>query len=269
MINSYKLKLRQLETNGDSIEQQSVRSSLNELESLLEYRISKLSKQKDIINKLLEREDLDINCIDLKYGITPLHIACLRGDSPELVQKLLNKGADLNAVNYKSKKPIDLLDYSYEDTQKIIGDITGGWAFGTKDLYTEYDENQSAVTTLPTREERESNIKVIREILCTTKSRSDASTVDNQIPKYDNTKKAITIATLVAITVMVPLSIYFIVQESFLAAGMAAGCIIVAATVLYCSYNAKVDNKSPSRLLNDLKLGHESLKKGNSIPLKI
>ncbi|WP_265014804.1 ankyrin repeat domain-containing protein [Wolbachia endosymbiont (group B) of Camptogramma bilineatum] len=43
--------------------------------------------KKNIINKLLEREDLDINCIHLGNGMTPLHIACLRG----LRQQYCNK----------------------------------------------------------------------------------------------------------------------------------------------------------------------------------
>ncbi|MFT4314711.1 MAG: ankyrin repeat domain-containing protein [Wolbachia pipientis] len=226
-------------------------------------RLSGLSKQKDIINKLLEREDLDINCIHLSNGMTPLHIACLRGDSPELIQRLLDKGANPDAVNYKGERPIDMIGYSYEDTQKIIENITGGHKFKSEE---KYDENESGVATLPTRKEREDNIKVIREILRATKSRSDTSTVDDQIPKYNNAKKAITISTLVAITVMFPLSIYLIVQESFVAAGIAVGCIIVAAAVLYYSYNSKADNELPRGLLNDFKSGPESFKERSSIP---
>lgn len=124
------------------------------------------SLQKNIINKLLEREDLDINCIHLGSGMTPLHIACLRGDSPELIQKLLDKGADLNAVDYYGNKPNDLLSYSYEKVQIIIQNMTGNYKFGGKEhSHIKLRENQSYTATLPTREERESNIKEIREIL--------------------------------------------------------------------------------------------------------
>ncbi|WP_237398568.1 ankyrin repeat domain-containing protein [Wolbachia endosymbiont of Diaphorina citri] len=225
-------------------------------------KCSGLLKQRDIISKLLEREDLDINCIHLSNGMTPLHIACLRGDSPELIQRLLDKGANPDAVNYKGEKPIDMIGYSYEDTQKIIESITGGYKFESEE---KYDENKSVVATLPTRKEREDNIKVIREILHAAKSRSNTSTVDDQIPKYNNAKKAITISTLVAITVMFPLSIYLIVQGSFVAAGIVVGCIIVAAAVLYHSDNSKADNKLPRGLLNDFKSGPESFKERSSI----
>ncbi|QJT95119.1 hypothetical protein HGO53_06010 [Wolbachia endosymbiont of Diaphorina citri] len=242
-----------------------IRNRVNKNKKILN-KISGLLKQKDIISKLLEREDLDINCIHLSNGMTPLHIACLRGDSPELIQRLLDKGANPDAVNYKGEKPIDMLGYSYEDTQEIVGKMAGGCTFGILDAYTECDENKSVVATLPTRKEREDNIKVIREILHAAKSRSNTSTVDDQIPKYNNAKKAITTSTLVAITVMFPLSIYLIVQGSFVAAGIVVGCIIVAAAVLYHSDNSKADNKLPRGLLNDFKSGPESFKERSSIP---
>ncbi|MGL9758394.1 MAG: ankyrin repeat domain-containing protein [Wolbachia sp.] len=123
-------------------------------------------QQKNIINKLLEREDLDINCIHLNSGMIPLHIACLRGDSPELIQKLLDKGANLNAVDYYGNKPNDLLSYSYEKVQIIIQNMTGKYKFGGKEhSHIKLREDQSYTATLPTREERESNIQEIREIL--------------------------------------------------------------------------------------------------------
>lgn len=137
-------------------------------------------QQKNIINKLLEREDLDINCIHLGSGMTPLHIACLRGDSSELIQKLLDKGADLNAVDYYGNKPNDLLSYSYEEVQIIIQNMTGNYKFGGKEhSYIKLREDQSYTATLPTREERESNIQEIRKILSKNRSREKEQSSTN------------------------------------------------------------------------------------------
>lgn len=120
--------------------------------------------QRKIINDLLDHPNLDPNVIELKTGMTPLHIACLRGDDPELITRLLKKGAGIEAKDYKGNKPIDLLNYEYKEVQKIIGSMTGR-IFGVDSGNIRYEENKSFCATLPTKQERDENIKQIREIL--------------------------------------------------------------------------------------------------------
>jgi ankyrin repeat protein len=44
-----------------------------------------ISAQKNVIEALLATPNIDVNCINLQNGMTPLHIACLRGDDPDLI----------------------------------------------------------------------------------------------------------------------------------------------------------------------------------------
>ncbi|WP_341808825.1 ankyrin repeat domain-containing protein [Wolbachia endosymbiont (group E) of Neria commutata] len=147
--------------------------------------------QMEIINKLMEYQDLDINVIDLKTGMTPLHTACLRGDSPELIIKLLEKEADPEAEDYSGKKPADLLNYKYQEVQKVIGSMTGR-IFGVSVGGTNDKENQSSCATLPTRRERDENVKWIREVLHCNQStfnkeifNSDSRELENKINQYN------------------------------------------------------------------------------------
>lgn len=123
--------------------------------------------QREIIEKLLLFSHLDINAIHLKNGMTALHIACLRGDSIELIEKLLAKGATIDQVDYSGKLPICYLEKSYEEVKEIIGQLTDAflYPFGDIRFNRNYDENVSLVATLPTKEERNRNISEIRKLL--------------------------------------------------------------------------------------------------------
>lgn len=81
--------------------------------------------QKPIIDALLAKGALDVHCIHLKNGMTPLHIACLRGECSELVKKLLARGADCNALDYQGRKPADMLHLSDKEINTIISDLSG------------------------------------------------------------------------------------------------------------------------------------------------
>ena len=118
---------------------------------------NKETSQKEIILLLLSRSDLDINVFELQYGYTALHIACLKGDYIELVKLLLEKGADKNKKSLKDELPVDLLNVSYEEVQKILIRLT---CFNTT---IKFDENHTC--TLCSLEERSNNIKEIRDLL--------------------------------------------------------------------------------------------------------
>ena len=82
--------------------------------------------QQAIIRALLSCPSLDVNAIDLKNGMTALHLACLRADSPELIQLLLDKGAVPSLKDRHNRTPVDLLNTSYEEAKKYIEQYTGG-----------------------------------------------------------------------------------------------------------------------------------------------
>lgn len=45
--------------------------------------------QRPILEALLNKKELEVNAIDLRTGMTALHYACLRGDDPAFIEKLL------------------------------------------------------------------------------------------------------------------------------------------------------------------------------------
>lgn len=100
-----------------------------------------------VIERLLEHPELDINAIDLKTGMTALHIACVRGDDPALVRKLLEKGAKPDIRDYSGATPLDLIDrgLSWDDAKAKIESVGG-------------------VITLPAREDRSNNQVEIRKL---------------------------------------------------------------------------------------------------------
>jgi hypothetical protein len=130
--------------------------------------------QQAIIRALLSRPDIEINCVHLLNGMTPLHIACLRGDSPELIRLLLEKGADKDARDYSGKTPFDYLDESYDNVKINIMFLTTDWideearsailqrlaAAGPRRSLVLHD-----YATLPTEAERATNVAAIKQML--------------------------------------------------------------------------------------------------------
>jgi hypothetical protein len=76
------------------------------------------------------------------------------------------KGADVNALDNEGKTALDRLNEGYEEVQKLISQMTcqNDFSFGRVSGENS-SENRSDFATLPTREERENNITLIREIL--------------------------------------------------------------------------------------------------------
>lgn len=106
--------------------------------------------QKEIIEKLLDCEALLVNQRYLFNGMTALHIACLRGDKPELIQKLLEKGADPAIRDYEGKTAMEYLDLEYgaviNTFNKLINPTDIDWF------------------TLPTEKERTNNVEQLHDL---------------------------------------------------------------------------------------------------------
>jgi len=118
---------------------------------------STIYQQREIITSLLDN-GADVNAAHLSNGMTPLHIACLRGDDPELITLLVEKGAKWETKDYTGRTPLELLNFNYESTQHMIAKLTNSyrseepWVFGQSKA-----ENQSETATLPTRQQRREN----------------------------------------------------------------------------------------------------------------
>lgn len=125
-----------------------------------------IEMQRPIIEALLNSPGINVHCRFMKNGMTPLHIACLRGDDPALITLLLEHDADPLATDDLGRTPAQLTTLSYEEAQKIITNITGegfeAYKFGLHNATRQYAENESEVATLPTRAERDKNIDVIK-----------------------------------------------------------------------------------------------------------
>ncbi|VEB35753.1 Ankyrin repeat protein [Legionella sainthelensi] len=122
--------------------------------------------QKPIIEALLDKKALEVNCIHLRNGMTPLHIACLRGDCPELIKALIKRGADCGALDYKGRKPVDMLHVSDEEKQEIICELSGT-SDSSFHVFKQYDylSKQSEMATVPTSKEHKQYILYIRYLL--------------------------------------------------------------------------------------------------------
>lgn len=131
-------------------------------------KLGRESKQKDIIQRLLEVPTLDVNAQHLGNGMTALHIACLRGDDPELIQGLINKGADLRRVDYQGRTPLDCLNISYTEARQMTNRLAG--------IRPEIHGEANTLSTLPSPAERERNIRNNHELITTHLRESSRST---------------------------------------------------------------------------------------------
>ncbi|KTD11040.1 Ankyrin repeat protein [Legionella gratiana] len=122
--------------------------------------------QKPIIEALLAKKSLEVNCIHLRNGMTPLHIACLRGDSPELIKALLKRGADCDALDYKGRRPVDMLHVSDEEMQETICELSGSSDSSFPILkHYDYLSKKPETATVPASQERKQCILNIRYLL--------------------------------------------------------------------------------------------------------
>ncbi len=122
--------------------------------------------QRDIIECLLASSNIDINAELVGNGMNVLHIAFLRGDSLDFIQKLLEHGANPNAHDYLGHKAEYYLDLDYDVVKTEISNILqvdtdGFYAFGESSA----TEHLGPTITLPTRKEREHNVSEIKEFL--------------------------------------------------------------------------------------------------------
>ena len=79
--------------------------------------------QEEIIEKLLHCNELLVDKRHLFNGMTALHIACLRGDEPELIQKLLERGSDPAITDYEGKTAMEYLDLEYRTVINIFNKL--------------------------------------------------------------------------------------------------------------------------------------------------
>ncbi|WP_160116891.1 ankyrin repeat domain-containing protein, partial [Legionella sainthelensi] len=134
--------------------------------------------QRAIIEALLAKKSLEVNCIHLRNGMTPLHIACLRGDSPDLIKALLKRGADCTALDYKGRRPVEMLNIDNVERQEIIGELSGSSGNSSR-VFKQYDQPSKNLVTakIPTSQERKQSILNIRFLLA-------KSSVQQLIPSF-------------------------------------------------------------------------------------
>ncbi|AYD40205.1 hypothetical protein D4Z93_06600 [Clostridium fermenticellae] len=86
-----------------------------EIQSILHYAINNCENNYvDTIKLLIESDNVNINSHKSKFSETPLHRLCARANPYiNLVELLLKKGADVNAVNISGKTPIFYCSFNY------------------------------------------------------------------------------------------------------------------------------------------------------------
>ena len=83
-------------------------------------------KDPTFLRLLLENRSVreDINVLDLRRGLSPLHIACSNGLFPIIsIQNLLRYGADPNVQGRYGRTPLHLLMVAYERSNSHIGEL--------------------------------------------------------------------------------------------------------------------------------------------------
>lgn len=110
--------------------------------------------QKEIILRLLACPLIEVNKPHLFNGMSAMHIACLRGDPLDVIECLLDKGADLTLLDYDGKNPIDYLDMTYEDAMNLYNKLAANELGG---------KISETWCTVPNAEERENNVNAIKE----------------------------------------------------------------------------------------------------------
>lgn len=113
--------------------------------------------QTPIFNRLLDHKDLQVNLMDMRNGMTALHYACLRGDNPQVIKKLLEKNANPLLKDYQGRTAADLLDIGHQEMQNIIKEATGS--------PDGFKNNKCETATVPSPSERDQNILQIRKLL--------------------------------------------------------------------------------------------------------
>lgn len=115
----------------------------------------------DVITKAKEliENGLDMNDINNRFSWTPLHCACKNSDSVELIQLLLSKNSNINAVDKTGKTPLLLATEYYPQSKMMFGSGFGS-GFGTSTVETTGSVTVTATETIP-----KTNLDVIKLLI--------------------------------------------------------------------------------------------------------
>lgn len=114
-----------------------------------------------MIQGLLARTDVDVNVAEHRHGWTALHIACMRGDPGELIELLLQRGADKTKRDKQERMPIELCTMRHKEMKEWVLQLTSD-----KGTISKFNRKCRAYTaSVPTEQQRKSNIAIIQELL--------------------------------------------------------------------------------------------------------